>query len=68
MKSSWAILTAVPWMVRGWKEERQAKNEKKAVERYMEKKRKLEERIAKQAEADNEKGKEAEGSGEGASQ
>lgn len=58
-KSSWSIVTAVPWMYKAWKEERQATNERKAVERYMEKKKKLEERIAKQ-EAAQEKEKEKE--------
>lgn len=48
LKSSLNMVTAVPWMFRDWKENRQVENEKKAVERYMEKKKKLEERIAKQ--------------------
>ncbi|KAF2438531.1 hypothetical protein P171DRAFT_436995 [Karstenula rhodostoma CBS 690.94] len=47
-KSCWSMVTSVPWVFREWKENRQSENEKKAVERYMEKKRKLEERIAKQ--------------------
>jgi len=42
------MVAAVPWMVREWRGNRQAQNEKKAVERYMEKKKKLEERLAKQ--------------------
>ncbi|KAJ4290491.1 hypothetical protein N0V90_010708 [Kalmusia sp. IMI 367209] len=48
VKSCWSMMTAVPWMVRDWKEQKQIQNEKKAVERYMEKKKKLEERIAEQ--------------------
>ncbi|KAJ4356584.1 uncharacterized protein N0V89_004619 [Didymosphaeria variabile] len=48
VKSCWSMVAAVPWMVREWKGNRQAENEKKAVERYMEKKKKLEDRIAKQ--------------------
>lgn len=57
-KSCWYMTVAVPWMVREWKENRQTQNEKKAVERYMEKKKKLEERIAKQ-DATKEKEEEA---------
>lgn len=61
LKSCWSMVTAVPWVFREWKENRQAKNEKEAVERYMEKKKKLEERIAKQDVAQKkEKGKEKE--------
>lgn len=48
VKSCWKMVVAVPWMVREWKEKRKTENEKKAVERYMEKKKRLEERIAKQ--------------------
>ncbi|KAF1971012.1 hypothetical protein BU23DRAFT_556302 [Bimuria novae-zelandiae CBS 107.79] len=64
VKSGWNMVAAVPWMVRAWKEERQAENEKKAVERYVEKKRKLEERIKRQeggeeGEGEMEKGQEA---------
>lgn len=48
MKSCGNMVAAVPWMIRAWRENRQSENEKKAVERYMEKKKKLEDRIAKQ--------------------
>ncbi|KAK7191976.1 uncharacterized protein CC84DRAFT_938038 [Paraphaeosphaeria sporulosa] len=58
-KSCWSMVTAVPWVFKAWKEDRQAMKEKKAVERYMEKKKKLEERIAKQ-EVAQEKEKEPE--------
>jgi hypothetical protein len=47
-KSFWSMITSVPWIVREWRENRQTKNEKKAIARDMEKKKKLEERIAKQ--------------------
>ncbi|KAK3213669.1 hypothetical protein GRF29_28g614333 [Pseudopithomyces chartarum] len=48
LKSCWNMVAAVPWMMRAWREDRQRENEKKAVERDMEKKKKLEERLAKQ--------------------
>jgi len=57
MKSSYKMVAAVPWMFRDWKENKQAQNEKKAIEKYMKKKSKLEERIAQQ-EAGQEKEKE----------
>ena len=53
------MVAAVPWMMRAWREDRQRENEKKAVERDMEKKKKLEERLAKQ-EAGEKEEKEAE--------
>lgn len=54
------MVVAVPWMMREWREKRQTQNEKKAVDRYMEKKKKLEERIAKQeASKEKEEGEEA---------
>jgi hypothetical protein len=60
MKRSWKIITAVPWMMRGWKEERLAKKEKNARERDLVKKKKLEERIARQVQRDIEKEREKE--------
>lgn len=60
IRSSWAIIAALPWMVRGWRERRKADSEKKGRERDLEKKKKLEERLAKQAEIDQEKEKEGE--------
>lgn len=59
LKSCWSMVAAVPWMMRAWREDRQRENEKKAVERDMEKKKKLEERLAKQ-EAGEKEEKEAE--------
>ncbi|KAF2800914.1 hypothetical protein K505DRAFT_412668 [Melanomma pulvis-pyrius CBS 109.77] len=59
-KSSWKIVAAVPWMIRGWRENRLAENEKKARERDLIKKKKLEERIARQVERDLEKEREKE--------
>ncbi|KAF2646360.1 hypothetical protein P280DRAFT_475263 [Massarina eburnea CBS 473.64] len=47
-KSCFMMVKAVPWMVKDWRAKRQTENEKKAVERYMEKKKKIEERIAEQ--------------------
>ncbi|KAF2678566.1 hypothetical protein K458DRAFT_316721 [Lentithecium fluviatile CBS 122367] len=47
LRSSCSMVAAVPWMLRGWREERQVKNERKAVEKFEKKKLKLEERIAK---------------------
>lgn len=58
IKSVGSCFAAVPWMVKGWKEDRQSKKEKAARERDLKKKSKLEEKLAKQAEA--EKGKENE--------
>ena len=60
VKSCWNMVAAVPWMMRAWREDRQKENEKKAVERYMEKKKKLEERIAKQETGGKEEEKESE--------
>jgi hypothetical protein len=59
-KSCWSMIASVPWLVREWKENRQTRNEKKAIERDMKMKKKLEERIAKQDVAqDKEKDPEA---------
>jgi hypothetical protein len=55
IKSSWKIIAAIPWMMKGYKEERLAKKEKNARERDLVKKKKLEERIARQVERDIEK-------------
>ncbi|KAF1957938.1 hypothetical protein CC80DRAFT_534436 [Byssothecium circinans] len=55
------MVKAVPWMVREWRERRQTEGERKAVERYMEKKRKMEEKIAEQ---EAREAREKEGAGE----
>ncbi|KAH7406338.1 hypothetical protein DE146DRAFT_651372 [Phaeosphaeria sp. MPI-PUGE-AT-0046c] len=47
VKSCGTMVTAVPWMVRGWKEERQQRSEAKSVERYEKQKQKLEAKMAK---------------------
>ena len=47
VKSSFGMVSALPWMLRGWREERQNKNEQRAVERFEKKKLKMEEQIAK---------------------
>jgi hypothetical protein len=49
VKSSFAIVGALPWMMKGWKANKKEEKEKKARERDLEKKKKLEERLAKQA-------------------
>lgn len=48
VRGIFTMIGAIPWMIRERKEQRQAESEKKSVERYMEKKKKLEERIARQ--------------------
>ncbi|OAK94533.1 hypothetical protein IQ06DRAFT_363398 [Phaeosphaeriaceae sp. SRC1lsM3a] len=47
VKSSGDMIVAVPWMFRGWKAERQERNEAKSVERYEKQKQKLEAKMAK---------------------
>jgi len=47
VKSSFNMVAALPWMLRGWREDRQNKNEQKAVERFEKKKLKMETQIAK---------------------
>ncbi|KAF2114791.1 hypothetical protein BDV96DRAFT_575893 [Lophiotrema nucula] len=54
IKSSWRCVAALPWMVRGWNEDRQIKKEKAMREKHLEKKKKLEVKLAKQAELDTE--------------
>ncbi|CAI6341232.1 unnamed protein product [Periconia digitata] len=56
VKSIINMVKAVPWMIRERKERRQAESEKKSYEKSMEKKKKLEEMIARQ-EAQNAKEK-----------
>jgi hypothetical protein len=56
LKSTWAIFAAVPWMLRGWREKKQAATEKKNRERDLEKKKKLEEKLSKQAEMEKKEG------------
>lgn len=63
LKSSYSMGVAVPWMLRGWREQRQAENERKSVERFEEKKLKLEEKIAKR---ETVKGKDEEKDGDAA--
>jgi hypothetical protein len=46
-KSCVNMVVAVPWMVRGWKEERQERSERKETERYEKQKAKLEAKMAK---------------------
>jgi hypothetical protein len=47
LKSCGNMIVAVPWVVRGWREERQQQNEVKAAERYEKQKMKLEAKMAK---------------------
>jgi hypothetical protein len=61
IKSFVRMVVAVPWMLRGWREEREIRNEKKSVERFEKQKLKLEEELAKRGaakEKDVEKGAE----------
>jgi hypothetical protein len=46
-KSCVNMVVAVPWMIRGWKEERQERQERKETERYEKQKIKLEAKMAK---------------------
>lgn len=54
IKSCWSMFASLPWVLRARKEDRQSKQEKKAMERDQEKKKKLEERLAKQEALDKE--------------
>lgn len=56
VKSTWAIFASIPWVLRGWKERKQVAAEKKNRERDLEKKKKLEERLAKQTEMEKTEG------------
>jgi hypothetical protein len=47
VKSSVKMVAAVPWMLRGWREGRQDRNEEKAVARFEKKRAKMEEAIKK---------------------
>lgn len=47
VKSCCNMVVAIPWMFRGWKEQRQERNEAKSVERYEKQKQKLEAKMAK---------------------
>jgi hypothetical protein len=47
LKSCVNMVVAVPWMVRGWKEERQERQDRKETERYEKQKQKLEAKMAK---------------------
>jgi hypothetical protein len=47
VKSCFSMVAALPWMLRDWREDRQNKNEQKAVERFEKKKLKMEGQIAK---------------------
>jgi hypothetical protein len=63
VKSCFSMVAALPWMLRGWREDRQNKNEQKAVDRFEKKRVKMEEKIAKR---DALKGKNEEKAGDAA--
>lgn len=47
LKSCGSMIISLPWIIRGWKAERQESNEKKSAERYEKQKMKLEAKMAK---------------------
>jgi tRNA-dihydrouridine synthase len=47
IKSCGSMIVSLPWVFRGWKEERQERNEAKSAEKYEKQKAKLEAKMAK---------------------
>jgi hypothetical protein len=62
IKSTGLMIASIPWMLRGWRAERQERNEMKASERYEKQKQKLEAKMKKSGSVKSrEKGAEADG-------